>query len=347
MLDEIQSVLDRIREENLERIKLFRKLVEMFALILEQENEEHLLRVAVRELREFLGVDVSIHRAPPSWGRSYEIRAGIFSEGEIREEIVGYLTFGTEDTTPELEDFFRSVTKMLSFQIEKLNMLKAQSYLREKAEAASKAKSMFIANMSHELRTPLNAIIGFAQYLRSELDPNSVHGEVVRNIEVSGRHLLTMINDILDFSKAEAGKVKVRRERFNLRELLEEVEVMVRHSAQRKGLDLRMEKPDIEIETDPGLLKQVLINLLFQGHRHGGGNTQGASGKALRSLRTARSVRPWKGKGNRLGVSPLQEAGGAYGRQDRGGFGGKGKGRRVRLTIRALKGISSPFSLKG
>lgn len=262
MLDEIQEVLDRIREENLERIRLFRKLVEMFALILEQEDEEHLLRVAVRELREFLGVEVSIHRTPPSQGRSYEIRAGIFSEGEIREEIVGYLTFGTEDTTPELEDFFRSVTKMLSFQIEKLNMLKAQSYLRERAEAASKAKSMFIANMSHELRTPLNAIIGFAQYLRSELDSNPVYREVAKNIEVSGRHLLTMINDILDFSKAEAGKVKVSVERFNLRELLEEVEVMVRHSAEEKGLDLRMEKPDLEIETDPGLLKQVLINLL-------------------------------------------------------------------------------------
>ena len=71
-----------------------------------------------------------------------------------------------------------------------------------------------------------------------------------------------MINDILDFSKAEAGKVKVSVERFNLRELLEEVEVMVRHSAEEKGLDLRMEKPDLEIETDPGLLKQVLINLL-------------------------------------------------------------------------------------
>jgi len=115
---------------------------------------------------------------------------------------------------------------MLSFQIERLNMLKAQSYLRE------------------------------------ELNHSRIYSEVARNIEISGRHLLTMINDILDFSRAEVGKIRVEEKRFNLRDLLEEVEVMIKPFALEKALDLRIDTPDMEVETDPKLLKQILINLL-------------------------------------------------------------------------------------
>ena len=35
----------------------------------------------------------------------------------------------------------------------------------DKAEKASRMKSLFLANMSHEIRTPLNAIEGFARIM--------------------------------------------------------------------------------------------------------------------------------------------------------------------------------------
>ena len=260
MLDEIQKALREIEEENIKRLRLFKKLVEMFSIILRQEEERKLLEVAVRELREFLGVEVSFTRGGKGFG--YRIEAEVFEEGTLRRSVVGFLSFDLENPSTEMEEFLSSVVKLLSFQISRLNMLKFQSYLRERAESASRAKSMFIANMSHELRTPLNAIIGFAQYLQTDPTLDETHKEVAKNIELSGRHLLSIINDILDFSKAEAGKLKVCKEKINLRDVLGEVEIMIRPSAEEEGIELEIEKPDIEIETDPRLLKQILINLL-------------------------------------------------------------------------------------
>ena len=81
----------------------------------------------------------------------------------------------------------------------------------QKASEADRLKSEFLANMSHELRTPLNAIIGFSELLESQypgkLDESQK--EYIRDINTSGKHLLSIISDILDLAKVEAGKMRM------------------------------------------------------------------------------------------------------------------------------------------
>lgn len=134
------------------------------------------------------------------------------------------------------------------------------------AEAASRHKSDFIANMSHELRTPLNAIIGLSDMLLEDADnpDSSEYRESLPRIGAAARHLLSLINEILDLSRIEAGRMSVEISTFRPAALAEESMATVAPMARQKGLKLAITYPPQlpMVESDPGRVRQILINLL-------------------------------------------------------------------------------------
>lgn len=107
---------------------------------------------------------------------------------------------------------------------------------RQRAEAASRAKSAFLAGMSHEIRTPLNGVLGMAELLEGSLnDPDK--REMAGVIRSSGALLLSILNDILDVSKIEAGKMSLAVQGFAPAEIGQHIDALHRLNAEKKGLD--------------------------------------------------------------------------------------------------------------
>jgi two-component system sensor histidine kinase/response regulator len=134
--------------------------------------------------------------------------------------------------------------------------------LKEKAEAASRAKSDFLANMSHEIRTPLNGVIGMTELAMSS--SGREQHEYHTLIKSSGEALLVILNDILDYSKIEAGKVTLESVDFSLEDVISTSIKSIAPSAHKKGLELTCYlEPNVPLNVigDPSRLRQVLLNL--------------------------------------------------------------------------------------
>lgn len=136
---------------------------------------------------------------------------------------------------------------------------------KERAESASKAKSVFLANVSHELRTPLNAILGYSRLLMRDQSLGSKQAKDLSVINRSGEHLLALINEVLEISRIEAGKSIVSLSTFSLSSLLGDLETMFQVRAEEKNLHLRFLYPEDLPEnliSDENKLRQILINLI-------------------------------------------------------------------------------------
>ncbi|MBL6459313.1 GAF domain-containing protein [Belnapia sp. T6] len=194
---------------------------------------------------------------------SAPIRAG--------QEVLGLVSACAEGAprrwTAEERAFMASLADLGAVALESGRRAQAMARLaaeRDRAEAASRAKSLVLGTLSHELRTPLNAIIGFSELLQQPSLREAERLEFAGHVVAAGRHLLGVFNAMLDQARIESGALVLAEAPLPLPQLLHDAVGLVLTEATARGIriETRAAEPIPLLRGDAGRLRQALANLL-------------------------------------------------------------------------------------
>jgi signal transduction histidine kinase len=157
-----------------------------------------------------------------------------------------------------VQEELQQVNQQLDGKVDELARVNMQLY------ELNNLKNDFMATMTHELRTPLNSILGFSEILAGADNLTEKQQRCARNIQTSGKDLLTLVNDILDLAKIEAGKMDLHVSEFSIGDLVERLAGMMRPLAEKRNIELtaNVDPALPRLVQDHGKIQQILYNLL-------------------------------------------------------------------------------------
>ncbi len=175
----------------------------------------------------------------------------IVREDRSTQYIMRILPYRAPDST---------VSGVLVTFLDVTSIVQAEEALRE----ADLRKDVFLATLSHELRNPLAPIRAAARLLQS---PGLDQAQLTRAQSIIARqvtHMSSLLDDLLDVSRITRGAFVLKKERVDVKELLDGAVEVVQPKIMAKSHTLRVEAPELPIvlEADPVRLTQVLSNLL-------------------------------------------------------------------------------------
>ena len=195
--------------------RLTRPIKHLARIMADPETARHLRRVEVRGVREARVIATAYN------------------------DLIARVAASRDDLARQVEEAVREVKQQNAELV----------VARERAEAASRAKSQFVATVSHEIRTPLHGFMGFIDILAKTPLDRTQQG-YLRLLKHSASVLSAVIDGVLDFSKLEAGKIALRARPFDLRDTVETTARLFAANARAKGLKL-------EVALDPDLPERV------------------------------------------------------------------------------------------
>jgi two-component system, OmpR family, sensor histidine kinase VicK len=205
-------------------------------------------------------------------GRDIDIRTIVQSESAMATFLVVdkkySLTMEIKDDSEETFDesiglsvYSTSKAGVLSY-VSIFENLWSQTELYEQLKVHDKMQREFINVAAHELRTPVQPILGLSEVLQYQIKDDKQRS-IVDVISRNAKRLQRLTEDILDVTRIESQSLKIKKESFNLNEIVLGVIVEYRNHAKKHDVKIRLvSRADFVVEGDRGRLTQVLSNLI-------------------------------------------------------------------------------------
>ena len=185
--------------------------------------------------------------------------AGLTTYSDSKSIVSSYISI--------FESFWKQTE--LNEQLEELNKQLAEA--NEQLKVHNKIQNDFINIAAHELRTPIQPILGLSEILRSKItliggtgvgDEQKILDAIIRN----AKRLHRLTEDILDVTRIESHSLKLKKERFNLNELISNTVQDHKNEIEKNNRDIKLldspSNQDIILEADRSRITQVVSNLV-------------------------------------------------------------------------------------
>jgi signal transduction histidine kinase len=185
----------------------------------------------------------------------------------VQGRVLGVLSFASRSRnyfSPEETELMQVTADQIAIALDRANLLTSLQGRSEQLAESNRIKDEFLAILSHELRTPLNPILGWAQLLKNRKVDQAGLDRALEIIERNARIQIHLIDDLLDVSKILKGKLTLKSELVDLRDVVEDAIGTLHLAAEAKSIQLDYDSPSqpCMILGDPNRLQQIVWNLL-------------------------------------------------------------------------------------
>ncbi len=223
------------------------------------------------QANELIGLKTSILK---SGEYSNEIYKNLWETITSGNEWVG--EFHNKKKNGDLYWEVASITPIYNKNGEKINYLAVKTDVTEKkafieelelaktkAEASDRLKTEFMNNISHEIRTPLNGILGFAQLIADNETADSDKAKFIEVMESSSNRLIKTITDYIDISTIVTDNIEVKKDIFEINQIMKEIYDENLNVATSKKIDFRfIENEKIYVLSDKHFLNKIIKHLI-------------------------------------------------------------------------------------
>ena len=141
---------------------------------------------------------------------------------------------------------------------------------KQRSEQLIESRHKLLLSVSHDIKTPLSSMMGYME-MWEEDEMAEERRRQLRSVRSSARHILNMLSNLLEFSRMERNRGVLRKSRFEMHALMEDLLSLFHPLAEEKGLQLRylnhLPRPFVT-ESDQTLFKQIMVNLISNGIKY-------------------------------------------------------------------------------